>query len=186
MRNSNVKSSIVLLGVLGFTGVVTVLQFVQDDYDPVHQLMSELVFGRYGFFMLAAFLSFSVAVFAVQAITATCKGNLPIRVLLIISSLSLAGAGVFKLGANTDLHIGLVAIAFIFIVLTMYLAPQLLPPFQYFWPTVVSRIFAVATALAVVLPETIIPAGAAQRVATGFILAWLLWIALIHHREMTR
>ncbi len=184
MRNINARSSIVILGVLGFTGIVIGLHILLDNYNPVHQLMSELALGEYGAFMLAAFLSLAVAVFTAQSIIASYKSNPSIRILLILASLSFAGAGVFKLGAYTDLHVGLIAIAFVSTVLSMYLTPRLVPAFQHRIPTAMCWVNGIGIAAFVVSSDTLLPGGVAQRMATGCILVWLIWLALFHHQHI--
>ena len=183
MKNINLNSSIVILGVLGFAGIALGLHIVQDNYNPAHQLMSELALGEYGSFMLAAFLSLAVAVFTAQSIISSYKSNLTVRILLVIASFSFAGAGVFKLGAYTDLHVGLIAVAFVSVVLTMYLLPRLIPPLQRRIPTIVCWAFGISTAVSVVSSDTLLPGGVAQRMATGCILCWLIWLAVFHRRQ---
>ncbi len=177
MKNLNYKSIITVLGVLGFVTIVTVLHFVQTDYDPIHQLMSELALGKYGSFMLAAFFSFSVAVFFAQLILADYKNSLLIRILLLISSFSLAGAGIYELGEHTELHVMLVMFAFILIVLSMYLTPRLLRPFHKGVPVLICWGLGLGTTVAAGLGSNVVPIGLAQRIAVGCILTWLLWFA---------
>ena len=89
---------------LGFVLIVVFLHVVQADYDPVHQLMSELALGRNGSLMLVAFLSLSLAVFTALLILYSYSKNIAVSVLLFISACSLALAGIFKLGAHTTVH----------------------------------------------------------------------------------
>ncbi len=186
MRSLNIKSICVILGVIGFTTIVIALHIVQNDYDPIHQLMSEMALGKHGSFMLIAFLSFSISVFFTQSILVTYKNNLLARVLLIIASFSLAGAGLFKLGSYTELHISLAALAFVLIVLSMYLIPRLILEFRYLVPIITCWGFGLITTVAVFLGQGFIPIGIAQRLATGFILIWLLWLAIFHQKQTWR
>lgn len=57
----------VLVGVTLFVSTVATLHFVQPEYEPVHQLMSELALGPFGWAMIIAFAGLALAVFGVQA-----------------------------------------------------------------------------------------------------------------------
>ncbi|NOQ36051.1 MAG: DUF998 domain-containing protein [Methylococcaceae bacterium] len=184
MKTFNYKGLVILLSALAFISIVTALPFIQSDYSSTEQLMSELALGGYGFLMLFAFLAFAIAVFTAQQILATYDNNLALRTLLIIASCSLAGAGVFELGDYDALHIGLVALAFVLIVLAMYLVPRLIPVFQAPTPTIVCWSLGVATAIFVALGQDFIPMGIAQRLAAGCLFIWLLWLAAFHQKQM--
>jgi hypothetical protein len=113
MEDQNkVTGWIVISGAIGFISIVICLHLAQPNYDPVNQLMSELALGQYGFFMLFAFSSFALSVFTAQIGLHLHNSPTIIRLFLIIASISLFGAGVFRLGKTTELHIALVAIAF--------------------------------------------------------------------------
>ena len=186
MKNINVKSIMIAIGVLGFVFTVTALHIAQTDYDPNQQLMSELALGKHGSLMLLAFVSFSVAVFVAQNILATYKNNWTVRIPLVIASFSLAGAGLFKLGDYTNLHVTLVASAFCLIVMSMYLVPRLIPQFQQRNPTTVCWALGVGTAVSVALGQSMLPIGIAQRLAAGCILGWLLWLAAFQNNQMSK
>ncbi len=149
MKSFNFKSVIIFIGVLGFIFIVTALHIAQTDYNPIHQLMSELALGKYGSFMILAFFSFSIAVFLAQQTLAIHSNNKFIRVLLLISSCSLAGAGIFGLGDYTNIHVALMAIAFTLIVLSMYLMPRLMPRFGQRKSTITCWVLGIGTAVAV-------------------------------------
>ena len=186
MRNINFKSISVIFGAIGFITIVIALHIVQSDYDSIHQLMSELALGKHGSFMLIAFLSFSISVFFAQSILVTYKNNLLARVLLIVASFSLAGAGLFKLGSHTELHISLVALAFVLIVLSMYLIPRLILEFRNLVPIITCWGFGLGSSISVFLGQGFIPMGIAQRLAVSFILIWLLWLAIFHQKQTWR
>jgi len=59
-----------------FIFIVAGLHLMQTHYDPVHQLMSELALGQYGFLMLFAFLAFSLALFSTQQSLSSYKNSL--------------------------------------------------------------------------------------------------------------
>ena len=72
---------------------MAILQIIQTDYNPIYQFMSELALGEYGLLMFYAFLAFAIALFVLQKSLSIYKNSQPIRILLIISSIALMGAG---------------------------------------------------------------------------------------------
>lgn len=74
-----VLSSLVLGGVTVFILVVSALHALQEDYDPVNQLMSELALGQYGKFMVVAFWGIAVAVFSIQALIGSSEASMSLR-----------------------------------------------------------------------------------------------------------
>ena len=183
MRPLNFQNIIIVLGVFGFIFIVTALTVVQTNYNSAHQLISELALGKYGFFMMFAFFSFSIAVIMAQDALAIHSNNKIIRFLLFTSSCSLAGAGIFELGDYTNLHVILMAIAFVFIVLSMYLMPRLMPKFRKIKPTTICWFLGIGTVVSVFLGHEYIPLGVAQRVAASFIFLWLLWLAAFNQKQ---
>lgn len=178
MNRNDINRVITLAGVAGFVAIVTYLHFAQTDYSPANQLMSELALGRQGVLMLWAFLSFALSVAGTVSILAAYKAHPVIKLLLGTASLSLAGAGIFKLEAATTLHVALVGLAFILLVLCMYLTPRLITRFQTLQATLICWGFGAGTALFVGLGQGTLPIGLAQRLATACILLWLCWLAL--------
>jgi hypothetical membrane protein len=167
------NKKITLAGIIGFVAIVSYLHIVQTGYNPLYQLMSELALGQQGDLMLWAFLSFALSVASVIHLLS----HPAIKLLLGLSSLSLAGAGVFKLGDATTLHVALVAFAFVLLVLAMYLTPRLIAAFQSRQATLICWGLGTGTALFVSLGQGILPIGVAQRLATACILLWLAWMA---------
>ena len=167
---------IVIGGAIGFILIVIYLHIVQQGYDPVHQLMSELALGRHGFFMLLAFLSFALSVFTAQIGLHQRKSPIIIRLFLIIAAISLLGAGVFRLGSATELHIAMVAIAFVLIVLVMYLLPRNVSAFNTPTHTLISWTLGACATTCVALGQNLAPVGIGQRGAALCILMWLVWI----------
>jgi hypothetical protein len=180
MKNNRIGSFITLAGVVGFVSIVTFLHFIQAGYDPVHQFMSELALGRHGFLMLWAFLSFALSVAGAIKILAAYKAHIGIKLLLGIASLSLAGAGIFTLGAATTLHITLIALAFFMLVLSMYLIPRLITAFQTPLTMAFCWGLGAGTALFVGLGQGPLPTGLAQRLAAACLLLWLSWLAIFN------
>ncbi|CAG1772222.1 hypothetical protein BAC3_02422 [uncultured bacterium] len=166
-----------LTGISSFISIVIYLNIIQTAYNPLYQLMSELALGEQGFLMLVAFLSFALAVISVSH---TLNHSI-LKTLLWLAALALAAAGIFKLGEATVLHVALVAIAFVLIVLSMYLTPRLTSTTTR--QTFICWGLGFSTALFVALGQGILPIGLAQRLATLSIFIWLAWLAITHQRE---
>ena len=177
MRNSNwVIGCITIGGVIGFISSVGYLHIVQEGYDPVQQLMSELALGRHGNLMIFAFFSFAASVFTAQIGLHRCKSPIIIKLFLITASISLSGAGVFDLNNAAVLHIVLVAIAFVLIVFVTYLLPRYVSAFRTPAHKLISWSLGAFTALSIALGQNLIPMGIGQRGAALCILAWLGWL----------
>ena len=175
-ENNKNTGWVVIGGAIGFILIVICLHIVQPDYDPVNQLMSELALGRHGSFMVFAFSSFALSVFAAQVGLHQHKSPTIMRLFLVIAAISLLGAGVFRLGSATELHIALVAIAFVLIVLVMYLLPRNVSAFNTPTHTLISWTLAACTATCVALGQNVLPVGIGQRGAALCILMWLAWV----------
>jgi len=174
-KNKN-RGWIVISGAMGFILIVICLHIVQPDYDPVNQLMSELALGRYGSFMLLAFSSFALSVFTAQSGLHQRKSTTFIRLFLFIAAISLLGAGVFRVGRAAEFHIILVAIAFVLIVLVMFLLPRNMSAFKTTTHTLISWTLGFCTATCVALGQNVVPVGIGQRGAALCILIWLVWV----------
>jgi hypothetical membrane protein len=165
------------VGVVVFFVTVVALHLLQPDYDPWHQLMSELALGQHGWAMFVAFLGLAVAVFGVQSAIRDCGAARGYRVLLTIVATLFRAAGVFPLGEASTLHIGAITLAFVFAVLAMYLFPSAAGRASTAAPRAVSWILAAGVAASVALGQ-IIPIGIAQRLAAGCLLVWLAILSL--------
>lgn len=183
MTSSRINSLITLLGSAGFVGIVVYLQNVQGGYNPIHQLMSELALGEQGHLMLGAFVMFAMAVLGAIGIILRFGGGKSTAFILGLASASLAGAGIFKLGATTTLHVALVGLAFVLLGLVMYLVPRYVAAFGSVHARVVSWGLAGCTTLAVALGNSVIPIGIGQRMAAACILLWLCWLAIFALRH---
>ncbi|CAK0779609.1 membrane hypothetical protein [Gammaproteobacteria bacterium] len=154
------------------------LHFLQPDYDPSHQLMSELSLGSHGWAMLVAFTFLALAVSACLAGLRHMGASIGIQILLLVCTTSFLGAGIFPLGVASELHISLVAAAFIAMVLVMYLLPsETLNGCKMF--RLPSWTLAGSTALSVLLGENVLPMGIAQRIAAASIVLWLIWVSFL-------
>lgn len=176
MKLSPVINTISFAGVAGFLLIVLYLHSVQKGYDPVHQLMSELALGSSGGLMLAAFSSLALSFLALAAGTAIKKswllcGN------LVFASLCFLGAGFFPLGATSELHILLVAAAFIAVGVSMYVLPYYADIShrrlcrQYSWGLL--SMFALAAGVG----SSVVSMGISQRFAAIAMLLWVLMTA---------
>lgn len=172
----SIKGVGALAGVIGFAGIVLLLQLLNPTYDPMNQHISELALARYGSLMLVAFLCFGYSVFCIQQGLAIVGANQIIKVILNAAAFCLAGAGIFKLSDAPVAHVALIALAFILLVLTMYLLPQV-ASFGSRSARLASWGLAAGTALSVA-SGGILPDGVAQRIAAACILGWLFWMGL--------
>ena len=183
MKSGRVSGVITLLGSASFISIVLYLQNGQRGYNPVHQLMSELALGEQGQLMLAAFIALAIAVAGGMHIVAISGAGRLITALLGGAAGSLVGAGVFKLGAATTLHVALVALAFVLLGLAMYLVPKYVVAFKSVKSHLVCWGLAAGTALAVALGNNVLPIGVGQRLAAACILLWLCWLAIFALRQ---
>lgn len=176
----------VIIGAIGFALIVVYLHIIQPNYDPMEQQMSELALGKFGSFMLLAFSSFALSVFAVQKGLQQLQAPVILRLLLIVSAICLLGAGLFRLDTATDVHITLVSIAFVLIVLVMYLLPRNVIAFRTSVHKIISWTSGAGTATFVALGQNILPMGIGQRGAVLCISIWLVWIgrSLICKKEL--
>ena len=111
------------------------------------KLMSELALGQYGWAMFVAFLGLAAGFFLV--------------------------AGIFPLGNASTIHIGAIALAFIFSVLSMYLFPANAELASKAAPRPVSWTLATGVAASVAMGN-VIPIGVAQRLAASCLMVWLV------------
>lgn len=183
MNSGRVSSFITLLSAAGFVGIVLYLQKIQSGYSPIHQLMSELALGEQGQLMLVAFIMFAVAVMGAIGVVTMFKASRFITVLLGGAAASLVGAGMFKLGAATTLHVALVGLAFVLLGLVMYLMPRYVAAFRSVQSRLVCWGLAVGTVLSVALGNNVLPIGVGQRLAAACILLWLCWLGIFALRQ---
>ena len=162
-----------IFGVVGFTVIVLILHVVQADHDPSSQLMSELALGTYGWSMALAFFCLALSMLGLQMGLGSQSTALVLRLLLFAAALCFLGAGVFPLGKASQLHIVLVATAFVLSVLAMYIYPSLAAFASRLVPKWVSWGLAASVALSVALGQSVLPMGIGQRLAAAFLLTWL-------------
>ena len=172
-RSSYIAGWVTVGGAIVFFVTVLALHMLQPGYDPVHQLMSALALGPHGWLMRVAFSGLAVSILAAQYGLASFGAPLGLRTLLIVAALSLFGAGIFRLGDASQVHVALVDLAFVSLVLAMYLLARLrgtLVPrsvVMLCWGLIAGTIFNVA------LGCSVIPVGIGQRAATLCVLVWL-------------
>jgi hypothetical protein len=163
-----------LVGVASFVATVLSLHLVQPGYEPLHQLMSELALGPFGWAMVVAFAGLALAVFGVQVAIATLGASPWLRLLLAAAALSFLAAGLFPLGATSEIHIAAIAIAFVLSVLAMYLFPSSAGRAAAAAPRSISWSLAAGVAASVVLGHSMLPMGIGQRLAALCLIAWLV------------
>ncbi len=170
-----------IAGALSFCSIVVVLHLLQPDYDARYQLMSELALGRHGWAMLPAFFSFALSVVGLQVAVRPFRASGLLQTVLLGAAAALIGAGIFPLGQATELHVGLVAFAFILLVLAIYLFPSQVGGLAWRRLRAVCWLLAASAAISVALGQSLLPMGIAQRFATTSVVVWLClmgWILL--------
>jgi Protein of unknown function (DUF998) len=164
----------VLVGVALFIAPVVTLHLVQPGYEPSHQLMSELALGPFGWTMMIAFTGLALAVVGVHVAIAFLGASPWLRFVLTAAALSFLAAGIFPLGATSEIHIAAIATAFVLSVLAMYLFPfsagraAVAAPRSLSWP------LAAGVAASVVLGHSALPMGVGQRLAALCLIGWLV------------
>ena len=162
-----------MVGVATFLIVVLILHLLQPDYEPRHQLMSELALGQHGWAMFVAFFGLAVAVLGLQVAVAECGGSRGYMVLLGVAALFFLAAGIFPLGATSLIHISAIGVAFVLSVLAMYLFPTKAGRASVVGPRAVSWPLAAGVAVSVASGHAVIPMGIGQRLAAVCLLVWL-------------
>lgn len=163
----------ILLGVTSFVATVATLHFVQPEYEPSHQLISELALGPFGWAMIIAFAGLALAVFGVQEAISVPGASRWLRLLLAASAVSFLAAGVFPLGASSEIHIAAIATAFVLSVLAMYLFPSSASHAAAAAPRSFSWSLAAGVAASIALGHSLIPMGIGQRLAAVCLIVWL-------------
>lgn len=171
--DSQWPGALTIAGAIGFSVVVSTLHVLQPGYDEVHQLMSELALGAHGWAMFPAFLFIAVSPLSLGVGIAQVQRAPWLQGVLVVAALGFLGAGVFPLGRASELHIALIAIAFVALVLAMYLVPSVVPALFSGKAKGVSWCLPGGTALSVFLGHAILPIGVGQRLAAACIVTWL-------------
>lgn len=167
------------LGLAVFSLTVIVLQQFQTGYDPRGQFISELALGPSGTWMLAAFSGLAASLYsAARRLRPSGQHTALPAGLLTIAAICISGAGLVTLGQAAEIHIFLVATAFVACGLTMYLLPNIDSRFSAPRWKMLSWSLALAMVLAVALGNTSPAPGTAQRLATAALCSWLLLVHL--------
>lgn len=162
-----------MVGVATFVVTAVVLHLLQSDYEPTHQLMSELALGRHGWAMIVAFTGLALAVFGIQAAIGAFEASRGFRFLLVVAAVFFLAAGVFPLGDTSEIHIAAIATAFVLSALAMYLFPSSAGRASTAAPRAVSWSLAAGVAVSVALGHSVLPMGIGQRLAAACLLTWL-------------
>lgn len=160
---------------IGFVLIVSTLHVLQPGYDLVHQLMSELALGAYGWAMLIAFLLIGASISSLAIGIAYVQETLWLQVVLGVATLGFLGAGAFPLGRASEWHVLLIAVAFVAVVLAMYLVPSMVPSHFGGKAKAVSWGLAGGTALSVFLGHSVLPIGVGQRLAAACVVTWVCY-----------
>jgi hypothetical membrane protein len=123
--------------------------------------------------MLLAFLLIAASVSFLALGIAQVQRSPWLQVVLAVAALGFLGAGVFPLGRASEWHILLIAIAFVAVVLAMYLLPSVAPAQFGGKARGISWGLAGGTALSVFLGHSILPIGVGQRLAAACVITWL-------------
>ena len=164
---------VALAGVITFLTVVVVLHLIQDGYDPVYQLMSELALGNQGWAMLIAFSGLAAGPFGILLALTHHGVQKWYRVLLFVIGPLYLGSGVFSLKGAPEIHIFCIALAFVLMGLAMYIFPSQIAEMT----RSVSWWLVAAMTGSVALGHSFMPIGIAQRLATVWLLLWIAWVS---------
>ncbi|MFQ6024448.1 MAG: DUF998 domain-containing protein [Acidiferrobacterales bacterium] len=178
-----------IVGAFSFCSIVIALHFLQPDYDARYQLMSELALGRHGWAMLPAFCCFALSIIGLQVEVRRFRASGLLKAMLLGAAVALVGAGIFRLGQATELHVGLVAFAFVLLILAIYLFPSQVGGLAWRPLRAVCWLLAASAAVSVALGQSLLPMGIAQRFAVTSVLVWLClmgWILLRRAPGMVR
>lgn len=164
-----------IAGAILFLMVVIPLHLLQKNYDPASQMMSELALGVHGGYMFGAFLALALAF---TGLATGLHGALQPRFAAFLAgctALAFAGAGFYRLDNAIEVHVALVATAFLLAGLLMYLLPSRMPGIT----RMVSWGLMGLMVLAVLSGHLLLPMGIAQRLASACVLVWLVWTGLV-------
>ncbi len=165
-------------GVAAFLSIVVALHVLQPEYDPRHQLVSELARGRFGWAMLPAFAALGGGVAAISSGLRACRASFLVRGALLVSTFSFVFAGLFPLGRADLLHITFVALGFVGVALAMVLAPLHTELLDSASGRRLSWSCAAAMVTSVGVAANWLPDAIAQRLAATWLLAWLVAVGL--------
>ena len=123
--------------------------------------------------MVIAFSGLAVAAFGIQISIGALGAAKSLRVLLMATAALFLAAGLFPLGATSEIHIAAIASAFVLSVLAMYLFPTAAGRASQLVPRLVSWGLAAGVTVSVALGHSLLPMGIGQRAAACFLLLWL-------------
>lgn len=119
------------------------------------------------------FWGVALAAFGAQSAIGVYGASRSLRGLLAAAALFFLAAGVFPLGATSEIHIAAIATAFVLSVLAMYLFPSGAGGALSAAPRALSWSLAAGVAVSVALGHSVLPMGISQRLAALCLLAWL-------------
>ncbi len=161
-----------------FLAIVIALHLLQPGYDPRTQFMSELALGRFGGLLVGAFGGLAAALAAIAMGFHLHAFPLFLSLLLGGGALCFLLAGIITLALSSQVHIALVAIAFVLCGLAMYLLPRCnLAIFSDWRAYVLSWGSGLLMCGATGLGGNVLPEGIAQRLSAMALLFWLSFVA---------
>jgi len=153
------------------------LHFLQPDYDPVNQLMSEFALGPYGIIMLFAFIALASSISTLAFVIRQRYGNITLPVVLLIGAACFAGAGILPIDMFNEAHIILVFCAFVMCGLGMYLLPGCLHSSSKVHDRMISWGLGGLLVFTVIVGQVMLPGGIAQRLEAAILLVWVVVFA---------
>lgn len=161
-----------------FLAIVVALHLIQPGYDPRTQFMSELALGHLGGLLVGAFGGLAVAVAAIAVSFRIRAFPLFLSLLLGGSAVCFLLAGLITLALSAQVHIALVAVAFVLCGLVMYLLPRChLAIFSDGRAYALSWGSGVLMCGATGLGGNVMQEGIAQRLSALALLFWLSFVA---------
>ncbi|HTM43708.1 MAG TPA: DUF998 domain-containing protein [Polyangiaceae bacterium] len=162
-----------LVGATGFLGVIVTLDLLQPTYDFRRQLISELVYGAGGRWLVAAFALLAASVFLAARGLRSGGASRLVQVLMHGAALGFLAAGIWTLRDAPLLHVSAVAFAFVSLVSSMALLPRT-PHIAHIISPSTSWLLAGVATLSVGMADTLLPLAIAQRITAATTLLWLI------------
>jgi hypothetical protein len=124
--------------------------------------------------MLFAFCALAMALGGLSFAVLSKGNGIALPAILAFASASFAGAGIFPLGSTSEIHVVLVAAAFVACGLGMYLLPSTVPEFSTSCNRFTSYGLLGVLAFSVAIGHRLIPMGIGQRAAAISLLIWIV------------
>ncbi|MDR2000294.1 MAG: DUF998 domain-containing protein [Zoogloeaceae bacterium] len=176
LLSNRVLSVVAAIGIAVFVIVVLLLHLAQLDYDPLTQFISELALGRFGGFLVVAFIGLAIAVAATGTNLRIRGSPLFLSLLLGSAALCFLAAGFITLVTSTQAHVLLVALAFVLCGVSMYALPRTVTVFSGCGDYLASWGCCLLMCGATGLGDSVVLVGVAQRLSAIALLFWLSFV----------